>query len=208
MSSTTTRAIARKACIVNCTARKLGDHYREPVSIRSVQQIFRSTANLYYKNTLVFARLIEKHKVARINQACELVRFSDEEQKKLFWRTINGLVPMDLMDIYLISKICEQISDFDSRRQAGDRSIILWAAFSDRGLVAATVVNAIMNFKDYIGLMQEIIVQITAVKKPNRWILQQNNATIHVAKKTKVFLSEPNVNILNCPRLLTDINPI
>lgn len=43
---------------------------------------------------------------------------------------------------------------------------------------------------------------------PNSWVLQQYIATRHVAKDTKLFLSEKNVKIINFQSFSQDINPI
>lgn len=80
------------------------------------------------------------------------------------------------MDVHRIEPIKKEPC-YSMRWQADYGSVMVWAAFSLRRLIAASFGNHKMNSKVYFSILEDIIILLAHYKMTIGWALQQDNAT-------------------------------
>ncbi|KAG3079682.1 hypothetical protein PC121_g6881 [Phytophthora cactorum] len=79
------------------------------------------------------------------------------------------------------------------RRQAGGGSVMVWAAFSSRSKPPLVVLSGRQNSEDYIYTVSEYLLLFAHLNYGTDYIYQQDNASIHVSKRTTKFFTEQQV---------------
>lgn len=177
------------------------------VTKQRVHQIIRQDLGLKYENRVPKPCLKQRHKNARIafyekykfwDEEFESVVFSDEKKFNLdgpdglhkYWR-----------DVRRPREACH-------KRVHGGGSLMVWAAFSSKGKSKICFVPGKMNAEIYIDLLENELIDFAGDLHGDEWIFQQDNAPIHVARKTKAFFDSRGIELLEWPALSPDLNPI
>ena len=71
-------------------------------------------------------------------------------------------------------------------RNFGGGSLMVWVAFSINGCLELVFVSSKIKSVDYIlvNVLQKSLVPFSNANNRNKWILQQDNARIHVSRET------------------------
>ena len=152
-------------------------------------------------------RLTDSHKSARMefaknhmtwDQEWISVIFSDEKKfnldgpdgKKCYWHDLR-----------------KQKAIF-SRRNFGGGSLMVGGAFCFNGVLPLTKVTTKMNSDDYQKTLSESLLPNAEALAGDKWIFQQDNASIHMSNATKSFFRCNNIDLLTWPACSPDLNPI
>ncbi|KAG2784290.1 hypothetical protein PC129_g15283 [Phytophthora cactorum] len=94
------------------------------------------------------------------------------------------------------------------RRQAGGGSVMVWTAFSSRGKSPLVVLSGRQNSEDYICTVSEYLLPFAHLNYGTDYFYQQDNASIHVSKRTTECFAKQQVEVLDWPSKSPDLNPI
>nr|CCA19285.1 protein T04A11.11 putative [Albugo laibachii Nc14] len=96
----------------------------------------------------------------------------------------------------------------NKRRQAGGVSVIGWGAFS--AVVKSNLVVLVkrQNSEDYIHTVSENLLPFAHINHGTDFNNQQDNASIHVSKRSIDFFNEEHIEFLDWPSKSPDPNPI
>jgi hypothetical protein len=90
----------------------------------------------------------------------------------------------------------------------GGGSVMVWAGISIDNRTDLVVVPVRLNAMNYIENILEDHVVPAAYGVGQNFILMQDNAKPHTAGITRNFLQERGIQIMECPALSPDLNPI
>ena len=133
-------------------------------------------------------------------QQCARVLFSDESRFNL--SHYDGR-------IQVFRRRGERFADYCliERDRFGGGSVIVWSGIMGRRKTNLIVVQSILNAQGYINqILQPEAVPFLQRHGPA--ILMHDNARPHVARICRQFLNRNNVNVLPCPAVSPDMNPI
>jgi DDE superfamily endonuclease len=93
---------------------------------------------------------------------------------------------------------------------------MVWGCMSARGIGRLHLVNDMVNADKYITdilkpkllLSAKDMFGTSARGRSNSFVLQQDNALCHTAKKVKAWLARNKLNVLEWPGNSPDLNPI
>ena len=89
------------------------------------------------------------------------------------------------------------------------RSIMVWGCFSWHGVENLAPIHEIMTADKYVDILTENLEESTLkMDLDEEWMLQQDNDPKHTAKKTKKFLQDCEIEVLEWPPQSADLNPI
>ena len=84
---------------------------------------------------------------------------------------------------------------------------MVWGALSLRGFYLKIIEGGTVNAEKYCQIVDEFIPYANRLY-PEGWILDQDAATPHTARKTMEFFEEKNLQFLQWPPNSPDVNPI
>jgi hypothetical protein len=85
---------------------------------------------------------------------------------------------------------------------------MIWGAFSaDRKFNIEFITNK-MNSENYQAVLERRLVPFLNQSPNQNFIFQQDNASIHNSRGTKIWFSSKNIPLLEWPALSPDLNPI
>lgn len=89
-------------------------------------------------------------------------------------------------------------------------SVMVWGCMSAQGVGALHIVDGTVNADKYIGILENhLLPTIRDVERRNvEYIFQQDGAPCHTAKKTKAWMEENEVNLMEWPSSSPDLSPI
>lgn len=169
---------------------------------RTVQKYLRRQ-DYNYKRSHKQIVLTDQHKKKRIrmitswittNYKWENTIFSDEKRF-----TLDG--PDDWRSYSQKSKRIGR-----QKRQCGGGGIMIWMMLMPNGLLAYRILKGKFNSDDYIRLLKEMIVPIIKLNFKSNVVFQEDNSTVHKAKKVKDFFNTCGYSVLDWPAKSPDLN--
>jgi hypothetical protein len=95
-----------------------------------------------------------------------------------------------------------------SKRHSGGGSLMVWAGFSRKGTTKIGIVSAKSSSADYIETLSSCLLPYCKSLAGKKWILQQDNASIHTSNETKNRLRSKKIDLLDWPANSPDLNPL
>lgn len=83
-----------------------------------------------------------------------------------------------------------------------------WGAFSHRGKTPIRFISHKMNAKNYVEVLNNILLSFLKEFHTDSWTYQQDNDPIYRAKRTKEFFALKNIPVLKWPAVSTYLNPM
>ena len=93
-------------------------------------------------------------------------------------------------------------------RQQGGGSVMIWGMLYPNGELHCVEVKNTLNALKYIDLVKTFALPLICAQYNDDWVLQQDNATAHVAAATMNFLERKGVDVLGWPSNSPDLNVI
>jgi hypothetical protein len=95
-----------------------------------------------------------------------------------------------------------------SKRAMRGGGVMIWAYFSWDFKGEITFLEGTMDAKKYQEIQEPHFQQISDHMSQGDWIFQQDNAPIHTANSTKLWLKSKNINLMEWSVLSPDLKPI
>lgn len=177
------------------------------VSPRTVRRVLRDTPHLVYKRRLRTPHLTKQHKAKRLEWAKKMVDYGEQwscvvftDEKKFNFDGPDGCQ-------YYWHDLRKDEETFLSRQQGGG-SVMVWAGISARGKTKIAFLEGKQNSEKYIDTISEFLLPYAHLHYGTDFVLQQDNASIHVSRDTSEFLLEQEVIAMEWPVKSPDLNPI
>ena len=171
-------------------------------STRTLQRHMQKQGHKYRKAKMQIY-LSKKHKEQRVkiisdwiisNHQWEKTVFSDEKRFSLDgpddWRTY-------------VQKSKPAVRE---RRQSKGGGIMVWLMLLPNGILAHRVITGKFGSVEYINLLHEMIVPIIKLNFGDDFILQEDNSTVHKARKVKDFMKLSKIRVIDWPSKSPDLN--
>ena len=93
-----------------------------------------------------------------------------------------------------------------NKRQYGGGSLMVWGMIFSTGHIFVKTASGRINSDTYIKLMKDTAIPIMRDILPNGFVLQQDNGSIHVSKKSLDFFEGTGIEVLPWPSWSSDLN--
>lgn len=95
-----------------------------------------------------------------------------------------------------------------STRNFGGGSVMAWIGFCASGKLNLAFTSCKMNSSDYIDGLNSCLVQFKAKYRRQKFVFQQDNASIHTNSATNTWLQSHKIELLWWPAHSPDLNPV
>lgn len=164
--------------------------------------------NITRKKMKGHPRLLPQHKVARLEFARKHQTWDDE------WKTVvssdEKKFNLDGPDGYKYFWADKNMPEtIYSRRQNAGGSVMVWGAISAKGTMDLQIMNGRYNANRYIEMLDNACLFEEGHRLcPEKFIFQQDGATIHTAKSSMEYFDAMGIEVLPWPARSPDLNPI
>jgi len=170
-----------------------------------VQRILHDVDWLQYNKKKAGPRRTKAHKAKRFAWCDRVARASDAQWSKMIFSdekkwNLDG--PDGLRYQWIDKRKAEEVN---KRRHTGGGSVMVWGAFCKAGKSELKFLIGRQNSEDYISTLQT---HLQPFIQSETQIFQQDNASVHTSRRTKDWISEQKISIIDWPALSPDLNPI
>ena len=95
-----------------------------------------------------------------------------------------------------------------SRRAFGGGSVMVWGAIFANGKSQLAILEGNQTAESYIRTLNDFLLPLIPEGRRGTIVYQQDNATIHKAHLTKMWLLYQNIKTIDWPAHSPDLNPI
>lgn len=207
LTSRDKRQIKRLALSNNLSCSQIKSKLCLNVTTRRVNQILNEDLNIKQQKMIPKPNLQPRHKSARLAFA-EKYKFWDLEWRNVIFSDEKkfNLDGPDGFQGYWREKSQKERNRVARNFKGG--SLMTWAAFGYKARSPICFITHKMNAENYIDLLDNVLIDFAEENYGNNFTFQQDNAAIHTARKTKQFLEDKNITVLDWPALSPDLNPI
>lgn len=92
--------------------------------------------------------------------------------------------------------------------RGGGGSVMVWAAFSSSGTGPIHRIQGMLKSTDYRDLLSDVLMPYATDNMPGQWILQHDNAPVHMGHVVTEWLAQQQVTVLSWPPQSPDLNPL
>ena len=186
------------------TARKL----KENLELTSCERTIRRKLHklgMKYKNDSKKIHLTKRHKDERVRIVSDWLARCHDWKITVF--TDEKKFNLDGPDSWM-TWMDENENSSRDKRQMGGGSIMIWGMLLPQGEIAVFRVHGKMNSTKYIDFLEEQVSPVLLDKfRDGFFVFQQDNASIHVAKQSMMWLNEHFPMMLEWPAKSPDLSP-
>lgn len=156
--------------------------------------------------------LSEQNKLKRLNFAKKYINKSISFWKNVIWSDESKFMLISgkqRRNVWRTKGTSLNANNITKTVKHGGGSIMVWGCFSWFGTGNLHLVDGIMKADQYIQILRENLLK--SAEKMNiqdSFVFMQDNDPKHTAKKTREFLSDSNILMLDWPPQSPDLNPI
>lgn len=156
--------------------------------------------------------LTARHKNARLMFAMQHRHWTVEQWSKVLFTDESRFSPFKSDGrVYVRRMVGEEFNDncIMPTIKCERKTVTVWGCFSRSGVGLLQQIRDNMDAQGYVNMLEEILIPSKRLLQlPEDWIFQQDNATIHAARTTKVWLHKNRVTVMKWPPQSPDLNPI
>jgi hypothetical protein len=203
----TQRLIVRAASNKCITAKRIKSELNLPCSPTTVRRVLKKSGITIYRKKLRKPILSGLQRAARVawarnrlhwaNKWKDIV-FSDEKKFNLDGLDNSALYYHDIRKRELLH----------DKRHTGGGSVMVWAAIGWRGKSSIAFLDGSQDSLKYQQTLEEFLLPCAARIGGNRWIVMQDNASIHASASTRHWLAIRHIRMLPWPARSPDLNPM
>uniref|UniRef100_A0A0N5BII7 DDE_3 domain-containing protein n=1 Tax=Strongyloides papillosus TaxID=174720 RepID=A0A0N5BII7_STREA len=201
------RAISRSASNTTKSCTSIRNELNLPVSRWTVNRAFNSDRNIVRSKMAKCPRLDKSHKAARLeyarkymtwNEKWTIVIFGDEKKFNLdcpdgfnsYWRDLR------------------KEPRYYSKRNFGGGNVMVFACFSSYGRSKLTFIDHPMDSLMYQNVLGDNLMPYMKRFRSVSFKFMQDNASCHASAKTKKWISDKKISLIDHPSRNPDLNPI
>jgi len=178
-----------------------------PVTKQHVAHVLRRSEHIRYKKLKGKPRLTKCHKDNRLKFARKYMQFKEEWKKTIF--SDEKKFNLDGPDRYSCYwHDLRHKNTCRSKRNFGGGSVMVWGAFSDKGKLPLCFIGNRMDSMAYNKLLSDNLLPYVEEFFDAGFIFQQDNASIHVSKRSREWFTENSIPLLDWPACSPDCNPM
>ena len=168
-------------------------------------------AGLHSRKPAMKTELTENHKERRLVWAIEKMLWSRRRWEAVCFTDESKFCLGQSFIQYVRRPVGERYNEnyllLSPNHSVGN--VMIWGGFSVHSFTNLVRIDGILNADRYITILNDnFIPAVNTILPGNDKLFQHDNAPIHTARRTKTFLAENNVNILDWPPYSPDMNPI
>ncbi|CAJ1060179.1 IS630 family transposase [Xyrichtys novacula] len=189
------------------SSEEIGEPYRRTTISAALHQ-----SGIYGRVARQKPLLSKKHMTARLDFARRHLKDSQTRRNKILWsdETKIGLFGLNAKrNVWRKPGATHHLANTIPTVKHGGGSIMLWGCFSVAGTGRLVRMEGKMNAAKYIEILDENLLQSARdLRLGRRFIFQHDNDPKHTATKTKEWLQDKSLNVLEWPSQSPDLNPI
>jgi transposase len=207
VSDTAKRRLLRAASNQITSASKLQRSLGLKVSLRRVQQILQKAPNLEYRKMKRVPWMNSRNILQRIDWATKHIAWNSEWESVIFSdeKKFNLDGPDGLMCYWHDSRKSHLSV---GRRVSGGGSVMIWGAFHSCGKSQLAILDGKQTSESYVKTLNNFLLPMIEENHQKSLIFQHDNAAIHTAHLTKLWLLLKNIKTMEWPAHSPDLNPI
>lgn len=177
------------------------------IGVRQVQKIIKQCPDLVYAKRKKAPRLTAKHMKHRYDWAYKHIQQSTNWTKIIF--SDEKRFSLDGPDqwSYYWHDLRKEPELFQTR-QSGGGGLMVWGAFSAKGLTELHICEGSINSSYYCKILEDNLLPYIKEKFKRQYTFQQDNAPVHCSNMTKKFIKDHNVKVMEWPSKSPDLNPM
>ena len=207
ISQNTKRRLLRTASNAVSSASQMKTALGLQISVRRVQQILHATPHLKYRKMYQVPWMDDSHFEQRIKWAITHVAWKAEWSNVIFSdeKKFNLDGPDGLMHYW---KDHRKKPLYFSRRAFDGGSLMVWGAICTNGKSKLAILDGKQTADSYVSTLNNFLVPLLGENQTESAIFQHDNASIHTAHLTKLWLLFRNIKTMDWPAHSPDLNPI
>lgn len=178
-----------------------------PVVKSTVTRVLNSSKTIKWMKLKGKPRLTKINKMNRLKFAEKYMNWTDQWKKVIF--SDEKKFNLDGPDCY--SNYWHDLRNHDvtrSKRNFGGGTVMVWSAFSYDFKLPICWITTRMNSNMYCDLLEDVLISHLEENVEGEFMFQQDNASIHVSRKSKEWFSDKDIPLLDWPACSPDLNPI
>lgn len=207
LSKQARRRLIRGASNQITSASKLQRSLQLNVSVRRVQQLLQSAPHLQYRKMRSVPWMTDRHLQERAEWARSHMQWNDEWSDVIFTdeKKFNFDGPDGLMYYWHDTR---KIKVNVGRRAFGGGSVMVWGAISMDGKSQLAILEGKQTADCYVKTLNDFLLPMIPENRQRPMIFQHDNASIHTANLTRMWLLYRNIKTMEWPAHSPDLNPI
>lgn len=201
------RRLIRAASNSTASASRMKRTLELDVSVRRVQQIIQDAVHLKYRKMSPVPWMNQSHYQERMSWAINHVAWKREWYNAIFSdeKKFNLEGPDGLM--YYWRDLRKEPLQCQRRAFKGG-SVMVWGGISVHGKTQLAILEGKQTADSYIRTLKNFLLPLIRENMPNPVTFQHDNATIHTAYITRMWLLMNNIKTMHWPAHSPDLNPI
>jgi len=203
---------ARRHILRDCsnkvtTARTVRCNLNLDCSIRTVQRVIAAAPFIQREKLKRKPMLKPVHIAGRLAFAKKHMTWSDKWQSVIFSDEKRFCLDgPDGFNFYFHDLRKEELTSW--KRQNGGGGLMVWGSFGWNNKSDLVFIDGKINSAGYTKMLDERFLACAPHLANDDYVFQQDNASIHVSKASKLWFNSRNITLLDWPSMSPDLSPM